>query len=153
VLLTRNALCGLFALALAACGPAMAAVEAPSPVPADAPREEHARYAGERWLAMLDRAAYGDTWQVAADMFRFQITAGQWEESMRQLRQQLGPVQERELIAARYETRIPNAPTGEYVILMYNSNFSRRPNMTETLTIQQEADGVWRMAGYFVTQN
>jgi hypothetical protein len=153
VLLTRTALCGVFAVALVACGPAMAAVEEPSPVPADAPREEHARYAGERWLAMLDRTAYGDTWQLAADMFRLQITAGQWEESMRQLRQEVGPVQHRELIAARHETRIPNAPAGDYVIFMYNTSFSHRPNMTETLTMQQGADGVWRMAGYFVTQN
>jgi hypothetical protein len=43
---------------------------------------------------------------------------------------------------------MPGAPDGEYVIIMYASQFENRADATEIVTPVREKDGSWRVSGY-----
>jgi uncharacterized protein DUF4019 len=45
---------------------------------------------------------------------------------------------------------MPGAPDGDYVLLQFNTTFERKAAAVETVTMVREADGVWRVVGYFV---
>jgi hypothetical protein len=62
----------------------------------------------------------------------------------------LGKAESRQLKSATYTTKIPNAPSGEYVIIQYQTDFERATGMIETVAPMQEKDGKWRVSGYFV---
>jgi hypothetical protein len=41
-------------------------------------------------------------------------------------------------------------PEGDYALVGYVTNFAKRPEGHETVTLEHEADGTWRVVGYFV---
>jgi len=45
---------------------------------------------------------------------------------------------------------VPGAPDGKYVIIQFETSFENKASAVETVTPMQDADGVWRVAGYFV---
>jgi hypothetical protein len=45
---------------------------------------------------------------------------------------------------------LPGAPDGEYVVFQFDTSFERKEAALETVTTIHEADGQWRVAGYFV---
>jgi hypothetical protein len=53
-------------------------------------------------------------------------------------------------LGALYQTDLPNAPKGEYVILQYKTEFAGRGPVIETITPMLDKDGKWRVSGYFV---
>jgi hypothetical protein len=128
---------------------AAAQPEAAAQLDTDAPPEQAAQTAAEAWLVHMDRSDYGRTWSHASSIFRAAVSASDWEDAARRVRQQTGAFQSRELFGARYQTELPNAPRGEYVTLQYNSSFSRMRSATETVIMHLD-EGTWRVSGYFV---
>jgi len=41
-------------------------------------------------------------------------------------------------------------PQGDYVIFGFASVFENQDNIIETVTAKKDADGIWRVAGYFI---
>ena len=48
------------------------------------------------------------------------------------------------------KTTIPDGPAGEYLVLRYESSFLARSEARETVVLQRQSDGAWRVATYFV---
>ena len=46
--------------------------------------------------------------------------------------------------------RDPGVPDGEYSLLVFRSGFTKKADSRETVTLEREADGVWRVIGYFI---
>ncbi len=67
-----------------------------------------------------------------------------------QVRMPLGPVQSRQLLAKKFTTTAPGAPDGQYVIIQYKTEFEHKAGSIETVTPMRDADGTWRVSGYFV---
>lgn len=109
-----------------------------------------AQEAALAWLAAVDEGRYGQSWDDAAPTFRAVIARPDWEKQLVALRQPHGPVVLRKLRSATYSTTIPGAPAGEYVVLVYDVHFERRPGTVETLTPMRQPDGAWRVSGYFM---
>jgi hypothetical protein len=42
------------------------------------------------------------------------------------------------------------APDGEYVVLKYDTVFDKKEHAVETVTPMKDADGLWRVSGYFI---
>ena len=51
---------------------------------------------------------------------------------------------------AAYTKTLPGAPTGEYVVIQYDSNFEHQQAAMETLVPSLDGDGQWRVSGYFI---
>jgi opacity protein-like surface antigen len=113
-------------------------------------KQEAAKQAAQSWLALVDRGDYGPSWQQAASFFQSKISKADWENALKQGRTPLGAAGSRTLLGALYQTDLPNAPKGEYVIIQYKTEMASGGAVVETVTPMLDNDGKWRVSGYFV---
>lgn len=93
------------------------------------------------WLAQLDAGHHAGCWHAAADSLQHAIALTDWQAAL----QTLPPRQSRQLFACQHYRQLPDAaPCWVYQCLSGD-------HQQETLTLQQQGDGSWRVAGYFVS--
>jgi hypothetical protein len=68
----------------------------------------------------------------------------------RQARAPFAPLGNRKLLGASFQTQLPNAPPGEYVVLQYQTQAAGGGTVVETVTPMTETDGTRRVSGYYV---
>lgn len=105
--------------------------------------------AAKAWLALVDAKEYKKSWQEAAPLFKDKVKEEQWSEMVAAARKPLGLMKSRELSSAVYQTSLPGAPDGEYVVIQFKTSFAEKREAVETVT-PMKADGVWRVSGYFI---
>jgi Protein of unknown function (DUF4019) len=113
-------------------------------------KEKAATDAATQWLTLTDSGQYAESWFQASSTFRGVVSKEQWKNALDAVRTPLGKVESRHLKSATYTTTIPNAPSGEYVILQFETSFENAPPMIETVTPILEKDGKWKVSGYFI---
>ncbi|MGI4721083.1 MAG: DUF4019 domain-containing protein [Janthinobacterium lividum] len=133
-----------FAFAAAAQEPGQDRAAAPS---ADAAA---AADAAKAWLALADAGRHGEGWAASAAALRGAVPLAQWEAAMAAVRTPLGAVVSRTLSSSHPTRTLPGAPEGEYVVLQYRTDFANRAGAVETVTPMRDADGTWRVSGYYV---
>lgn len=152
------------ALTVFACQPQPAATpdaeasstvtEEPNAAPAVPTPEETAQRAAQdgakTWLALVDSGQFDASWDAAATLFKSSVTKEQWNSSLQGARQPLGEVNARELKGSEYKTQLPGAPDGKYVVVYYESSFAQKQGAKESVTLMQEPDASWKVAGYFI---
>ncbi|MFC0250472.1 DUF4019 domain-containing protein [Massilia consociata] len=106
--------------------------------------------AAQAWLALMDEGRTADTWTQGAAFLRGAVTQSQWNEALRAVRVPLGAVKSRSLASTTLSRTLPGLPAGEYVVLEYRTDFANRAGAVETVTPMREADGSWKVAGYFI---
>jgi Protein of unknown function (DUF4019) len=118
--------------------------------PAQDPSVKAAMDAAQQWLALVDNGNYGQSWDNADALFQQKISREQWESTLGGGRSAYGSVVSRQLISATPDNNIPAAPAGKFVVIQFRTKFANSPTLIETITPAQEANGQWRVAGYFV---
>ena len=111
---------------------------------------EAAKKSATAWLALVDGAKYGESWDEAASMFKSAVTRTTWEGAMRGVREPLGAMKSRTLKSATYATSLPGAPDGEYVVIQFDTVFANKAQAVETITPMLDKDGQWRVSGYYI---
>jgi len=106
--------------------------------------------AADAWLAHVDAGRYGQSWQDASQGFRDAVTREKWDQMVSPVRAQTGNLIARKVRSATYTRQLPNAPAGEYVVIIYDTRFERVPHAVETVTPMRESDGTWKVSGYYV---
>ena len=106
--------------------------------------------AAESWLGLVDAGRYGESWTQGAATFKGAISRVDWETAAQQARGSVGGLVKRKIRSARHAMSLPNAPAGEYVVIQNDVAFENRPLAAETVTMMKQADGSWRVAGYFI---
>lgn len=117
---------------------------------ADAAKEAAAAAAAKTWLALIDKAEYGESWETAASYFKGAITKERWQQSLTAVRKPLGTRVSRELKSKTYAQSLPGAPDGEYVVIQFNTSFENKKSAVETVTPMLDTDGIWRVSGYYI---
>ena len=112
--------------------------------------EQVATNAAKAWLALVDQGKRGESWDAAAKLFKAAVTRDKWNESVAAVRDPLGKVVSRKVKSARFTETLPGAPDGKYVVLQFDTSFERKKKAVETITPMQEADGTWKVSGYFI---
>jgi len=79
-------------------------------------KEKAAVASAEKWLGLVDKGEYAESWKEAATYFRNNVTGQKWNEAMQGMRKPLGEPVSRKLKAAAYKTSLPGAPDDEYVV-------------------------------------
>jgi len=115
-----------------------------------AAKQEAAKQATQSWLVFVDGGNFGQSWQEASSFFQSKVSKADWEKALAQVRTPLGSVVNRSFIGASYQTDLPGAPKGEYVVIQYRTELSSSGTVTETITPMLDKDGKWRVSGYFV---
>jgi len=106
--------------------------------------------AAEAWLALVDHGEIVKSWETTATLFRHAVTRGQLTQRISAARSPLGKVVFRKVILTKYETSLPGAPDGEYVIVQFKTVFENKADAVETVTPMKDPDGEWRVSGYFI---
>jgi uncharacterized protein DUF4019 len=109
-----------------------------------------AERAAREWLALADAADAAGTWAAAASLFRNAVPQDEWARALDAVRAPLGSVVERKLRTARAASELPGAPDGEYVVLEFDTQFARKRAAVEKVTPMRDADGDWRVSGYYI---
>ena len=102
------------------------------------------------WLALIDGGQHAGSWEQSAAYFKGAISRENWEQTLAAARVPLGDPLSREVKSAKYMTSVPGAPDGEYVVVQFESRFENKAEAIETVTPMLDADGVWRVSGYFI---
>ncbi len=139
---TRRRLCALLALG--------AGLFCAGELFAQDPRASLVQETARTWLADTDRGDAAQSWKNAGKQFRNAITVERWADSLKQVRPPLGALSQRAALATQFRKNFPGAPDGEYAIVVFRTTFAKKMDARETLTLEHEADGVWRVIGYFI---
>lgn len=115
-----------------------------------AEKQKAAEVAARSWLALVDRADYAQSWQQAAAFFQSKVAQGQWVQMVESVRGQTGTISDRKLASMKYQTELPGAPNGEYVIIQYKASAAGVGPVIETVVPMLDKDGKWRVSGYYV---
>ncbi len=113
-------------------------------------KEKAAEDASVPWLALVDSNQYGESWFQTSSSFRDTTSKEQWIDALKTVRAPLGAVDSRKLKSASYTTKMPNAPTGEYVVLQNDTDYKNKPGMVETVIMALDKKGQWKVTGYFI---
>lgn len=136
----RAALAALFAMALAGALPAAA----------QDPRASEAQAAALAWLALADADDAAATWQQSSRRFREAITQDAWSASLKSARGRFGAVGQRTRQSVQVPAPGKDTPPGEFLVVVFRTGFAQKPQGVETLTMEREADGKWRVVGYLI---
>jgi hypothetical protein len=133
---------------------ATASSAAAAPAPAAPSPEEVAQADAQKraqdWLSLVDEGKYDASWDAAAPVFQAATTKEQWNQALQGARGPLGSLSSRQLRGAEYKTAIQGAPEGKYVVVFFDSVFAQKPGAREIVTLRQQEDQSWKVAGYFV---
>jgi hypothetical protein len=102
------------------------------------------------WFALVDAGKTDASWSSAGALFRNALDPALWAAQLRAAREPLGPVTSRVLAVEQRMNALPGIPNAEYIVRQYHSVYGESRAVVETLTLQREADDVWRVVGYFI---
>jgi len=112
--------------------------------------EKEAIAATQTWLKLIDNGKYAQSWAEAAEYFKQAITQAQWEATLEAVKTPLGKVISRQVSTSEYSKSLPGAPDGEYVVILFTTSFENKKASIETVTLMKQADGSWKVSGYYI---
>jgi hypothetical protein len=120
------------------------------PAFAQDPRRNEAVGAARDWLVLLDKHDVKQLYAASGKRFREGISEEKWGLVAESGRQQFGAVRSRTLLGAESPPDTPNRPKGDFMTVVFRADFDKRGVGTESLTLEREADGKWRVIGYLM---
>jgi uncharacterized protein DUF4019 len=127
----------------------LAAVQGCSTTPIAARQPTNAQSTVIQWLTLLDRKDYQATYDTTAAFFKERVSLAQWQAQVSQARSALGDTLSRQAVNASYTNKLTDAPTGDYVVFQFQTEFSGQSRAVETVTVALEGN-TWSTVGYFV---
>jgi len=112
--------------------------------------QEAALKVAETWLAKLDQGLYDECWQDSAEYFRAAVDQETSIQYLKAFRAPLGNVISRTVVSQDYMLSLPGAPDGEYVVIVFKTEFENKKEGYETITPQLDVGGDWRVSGYYI---
>ncbi len=113
------------------------------------PRTIAVQSASRAWLALVDRGDAQAAWNAGGKKFQAALTAPLWEAELKKEQSRNGRATQRTVGPTRFQSRLAGMPDGEYAQILFRTSFANRSNGSETLSLEREADGQWRVIGYF----
>lgn len=130
---------------------AIAPLVAVASVRAQDPRAGIVANAARAWLEMVDRAEVAASHAQAGARFRKAVSDREWTVLYETERKPRGGITQRALYQTAFSTGLPGTTSqGEFASLVFRTSFANQPDARETVTLERESDGVWRVAGYFI---
>ena len=109
--------------------------------------ETAARSAAIRWLTMLDQGDYEEAFEWEAQDFRMARTQTQFVRYLQARRAPFGQAHGRKLIGAANIHKFVGVPEGNYVSVLFKTNFEHKAETAERVILIQQEVG-WRVIDY-----
>jgi len=87
---------------------------------------------------------------AAGKKFREHLDEEGWRQALAKVRGPLGQPRNRTALATRFDTKFSGGPDGEYAQVLFETEYSNGSRVRETVTLEREPDGVWRVMGYLI---
>jgi hypothetical protein len=120
------------------------------PARAQDARSAEAQKAARDWLVLSDRLDGPASRVAAGRKFQAAITVERWTAALTQVRGSVGALVQRAIVSTRFVPTFPGAPDGDYAIVEFRAAFEAKADALETLSLEREVDGVWRVIGYYI---
>jgi hypothetical protein len=53
------------------------------------------------------------------------------------------------MLSTKFDTVLKDGgPPGDFAVIVFRSSYAKRPETYETITLERERDGVWRVIGF-----
>lgn len=114
------------------------------------PKASAAQATARDWLELIDRGEAQASWDAASKRFRDAMSLSAWADALKKNRVPRGTVLDRAAVKTSFEKSFPGVPDGEYALVSFATRFANSLQGHETVTLEREADGNWRVLGYFV---
>jgi hypothetical protein len=114
------------------------------------PRASEAQAAARSWLLIADKGDVEASWSAAGKKFREVLDLTTWRQALSEARRPLGAVRTRTMRATRFDTKMPGGPDGDYAQVLFETDFAQNSSALETVTLEREPDGAWRVMGYLI---
>ncbi|HEV3275449.1 MAG TPA: DUF4019 domain-containing protein [Terriglobia bacterium] len=114
------------------------------------PATQPAQQAATEWLALVDQARYGESYDQAAQSFKVAVGREEWTQKATAARAQAGRLVSRRLSRATEMRNPPHLAPGDYVFIVYQSSFANLKSALETVVPVREKDGKWRVVNYMI---
>jgi hypothetical protein len=130
---------------------AIAPLAAIASVRAQDPRAGIAVNAARDWLGLVDGGDIAGSHARAGAKFRKAVSDKEWAVAYETERLPRGAAAQRTLFQTQFDTRLAGMPgEGDYALLVFRTQFANQPDARETVTLQHESDGQWRVVGYSI---
>ena len=116
----------------------------------DAETTQKAVAAAETFLTLLDEGKYAESWDTSAAAFRNAVTKEQWRAAAGQVRGGLGKFVSRSVMTGTNAPQAQRNAQGEFIVVKFMAKYSNLAAAIETVAPMKEADGQYRVSGYFV---
>jgi hypothetical protein len=103
------------------------------------------------WLKLVDEGSYAASWTAASSLFKGHLSEAKWTQMASSARRPLGSVISRKLNSAKFETSMPAAPDGQFVVIRFETSFQRKKSAIETVTPMLDSDGHWHVSDYYIS--
>jgi hypothetical protein len=115
------------------------------------PDYSNANAAAIHFLSIVDNQVYSGAWLEAGGLMHDIVPKEVWAAGIRAIRQNLGSVRTRKVSGHQSTDRLPAGTGGEFMIIRYQTQFSRQPNSKETVTLIRESPlGLWKVVSYSI---
>jgi hypothetical protein len=115
------------------------------------PQSGLAQKAAREWLVQTDKIDAAASYNAAGSKFKEAITVDRWDEALQKARAPLGALEQRTIFETTFDKTLPGGgPPGEFALVMYRTVFTRKTDSIETVTLERERDGAWRVIGYYI---
>jgi hypothetical protein len=114
------------------------------------PRASAVQTAARDWLALVDRSDAQASWSAAGKRFQAALPADGWAAALAKARAPLGALKSRTISKTDFRKKFQDYPEGDYALIIYTASFANKTAGQETVTLERESDGKWRVIGYFI---
>ena len=114
------------------------------------PRAAQVQAAARDWLNVTDKHNATASFNAAGARFREPINLEEWAEALAKARAPLGAVEQRTLVETAFDKASEGGTEFEIAMVRFRTAFAKKIESSETLTLEHEADGTWRVIGYFI---
>lgn len=119
-------------------------------VAAQDPRASVVAGVSRDWLAIVDRGDAEASHAKAGERFRASMPVGTWARGLAKERGSRGALLQRTGVSTTFDPKTAELPPGEFALVLYRTSFAQQTTASETVTLEREKDGVWRVVGYFI---
>jgi hypothetical protein len=78
------------------------------------------------------------------------MTADGWAAALQRVRAPLGALEQRTVVSTRFADALAGFPAGDYAIVVFRTSFAKTTAAQETVTLERDKDGAWRVVGYSI---
>jgi hypothetical protein len=106
--------------------------------------------ASKAWVALIDKEDYKEAWDKGSVTLKLRVNEKSWVAILEASRKPLGKVVERKVADQRTSKDPAGLPAGDYMVMIYNTDFVTKKGVAELVTLVLETDGKWRGLTYQV---